>query len=157
MQKIIPCLWVEKDAGAVAAFYAGVFKDAKVKSVQNGQEGPGGEFSTAEVELFGQEFQILAAGPLFKFTEAVSFVVKCETQEEMDYYFEKLSAVPEAEQCGWLKDKYGLSWQIVPTALYRFLSDSDQTKVARVSKALYTMKRIDLPTLERAYTGEVNS
>mgnify|MGYP001611007984 CR=1 FL=1 len=153
MQKIVPCLWVEKDAGVVAEYYAGIFKDAKVKNVQSGQKGPGGSFSTAEVELCGQEFQILAAGPLFKFTEAVSFVVKCETQEEMDYYYEHLSSVPEAEQCGWIKDKYGLSWQIVPAAIYRLLSDPDQAKVARVSQALYTMKRLDLAALERAYTG----
>lgn len=154
MQKIVPCLWVERDAGTVAEFYAGIFKDAKVKSVRK-QEGPYGEFSTAEMELFGQEFQILAAGPLFKFTEAVSFVVKCETQEEIDYYFTRLSAVPESEQCGWLKDKHGLSWQIVPTVLYRFLSDPDQAKVARVSQALYAMKKLDLATLERAYTGSI--
>lgn len=153
MQKIVPCLWVEKDARAVAEFYAGIFKEARVKSVQK-QEGPYGEFSTADIELFGQEFQILAAGPLFKFTEAISFVVKCETQEELDYYYERLSAVPEAEQCGWVKDKFGLSWQIVPTALYRFLSDSDHSKVARVSQALYAMKRLDLAALERAYTSE---
>lgn len=152
MQKITPCLWVEKDARAVAEFYVGIFKDAKVKSSQK-QEGPYGEFSTAEMELLGQEFQILAAGPLFKFTEAVSFVVKCETQEEIDYYHEKLSVVPEAEQCGWLKDKHGLSWQIVPTILYTYLSDSDQEKVKRVSDALYQMKKLDLAALERAYQG----
>lgn len=157
MQKIVPCLWVEKDAGAVAEFYASIFKEAKVKSVQGPKEGPAGSFSTAEIELFGQDFQILAAGPLFKFTEAVSFVVKCETQEEMDYYYDRLSAVPEAEQCGWVKDKYGLSWQIEPTALYAYLSDPDQEKVTRVSAALYQMKRINILALERAYNGEDNS
>lgn len=154
MQKITPCLWIEKDATAAAEYYAGIFKEAKVKNVQS-HEGPYGAFSTADMQLFGQEFQILAAGPLFKFTEAVSFVVKCETQEELDYYYEKLSTVPEAEQCGWVKDKYGLSWQIVPTAIYQFLSDPDQEKVKRVSQALYQMKRINLAVLERAYHGGV--
>ncbi|MFZ1626490.1 MAG: VOC family protein [Candidatus Moraniibacteriota bacterium] len=153
MQKIVPCLWVEKDAGAVAEFYAGIFKDAKVKSVQNNQKGPGGEFSTAAMELFGQEFQILAAGLLFKFTEAVSFVINCDDQTEIDYYYAKLSTVPGTEQCGWLKDKFGLSWQIVPTVLSRFLSDPDWERVARVNAVLYQMKKLNLAALERAYTG----
>jgi len=95
----------------------------------------------------------MSAGPLFKFNEAVSFVVHCNTQKEIDYYWEKLSAVPEAEQCGWLKDRYGLSWQIVPTALPEMLQDKDARKVARVTEAFLKMKKFDIAALERAYKG----
>ncbi len=105
-------------------------------------------------ELLGQEFMAISAGPLFKFNEAISFIVKCDTQEEIDYYWEKLSAVPEAEQCGWLKDEYGLSCQIVPTVLGEMMKDKDPKKLARVTEAFLKMKKFDMKTLQRAYRGE---
>jgi predicted 3-demethylubiquinone-9 3-methyltransferase (glyoxalase superfamily) len=101
----------------------------------------------------GQEFMLLSAGPLFKFNESISFIVRCKTQKEIDYYWEKLSAVPEAEQCGWLKDKYGLSWQIVPAVMDKMMKDKDGTRVARVTEAFLKMKKFDIKTLERAYKG----
>jgi predicted 3-demethylubiquinone-9 3-methyltransferase (glyoxalase superfamily) len=106
------------------------------------------------IELLGQEFMLISAGPLFKFNEAISFIVSCDTQEEIDYYWEKLSAVPEAEQCGWLKDKYGLSWQIVPTAMDTMMKEKDSRKLARVTEAFLKMKKFDIATLKRAYQGE---
>ena len=105
------------------------------------------------IELLGQEFMLISAGPLFKFNEAISFMVYCDTQEEIDYYWEKLSAVPEAEQCGWLKDKYGLSWQIVPTVMGKMMRDKDKKKLARVTEAFLKMKKFDIATLKRAYEG----
>jgi predicted 3-demethylubiquinone-9 3-methyltransferase (glyoxalase superfamily) len=97
---------------------------------------------------------LISAGPLFKFNEAISFIVYCDTQKEIDYYWEKLSAVPEAEQCGWLKDKYGLSWQIVPTAMTQMLKDKDKKKLARVTEAFLKMKKFDIAALKRAYKGD---
>ena len=105
------------------------------------------------IELLGQEFMLISAGPLFKFNEAISFMVYCDTQEEIDYYWEKLSAVPEAEQCGWLKDKYGLSWQIVPTVMGKMMRDKDKKKLARVTEAFLKMKKFDIAALKRAYKG----
>jgi len=106
------------------------------------------------IELLGQEFMLLSAGPLFKFNEAISFVVSCDTQEEINYYWEKLSAVPEAEQCGWLKDKYGLSWQIVPTVMDYMMKTKDGEKLARVTEAFLRMKKFDIAALQQAYRGE---
>jgi predicted 3-demethylubiquinone-9 3-methyltransferase (glyoxalase superfamily) len=101
----------------------------------------------------GQEFMLLSAGPLFKFNESISFIVRCKTQKDIDYYWERLSAVPEAEQCGWLKDKYGLSWQIVPAAMDKMMKDKDKNRLARVAEAFLKMKKFDIKTLERAYKG----
>jgi predicted 3-demethylubiquinone-9 3-methyltransferase (glyoxalase superfamily) len=114
---------------------------------------PSGTVEIVTVELCGQEFTLMSAGPLFKFNEAISFVVRCDNQKELDHYWEKLSAVPEAEQCGWLKDKYGLSWQIVPAVLENMLQDKDARKVARVTEAFLKMKKFDIAALERAYKG----
>jgi len=149
--KITPFLWFEKEAGEVAKFYTSIFKDSKIKNTTTLHNTPSGTVEVVTIELLGQEFTILAAGPLFKFNEAISFEVHCETQEEIDYYWEKLSADPKAEQCGWLKDKYGLSWQIVPTILSEMLQDKDAQKVARVTKAFLKMKKFDIKSLERAY------
>ena len=158
-QKITPSLWVEKDAKAVADYYLSIFKDGKLKDYRKFVNPPNEfssdttSFETAVIEIAGMEFSILAAGPLFKFNEAVSFVVNCKDQAEVDYYWEKLSAVPEAEQCGWLKDKYGLSWQIVPTAMDEMMKDKDEKKMARVTEAFLKMKKFDLAELKKAYEG----
>jgi len=153
MQKITPFLWFDKEAREAATFYTSVFKDSKIKNSTTLRNTPSGAVEIVAVELCGQKFTLMSAGPLFKFNEAISFVVHCDSQKEIDYYWEKLSAVPEAEQCGWLKDKYGLSWQIVPTALEKMLQDKDARKVARVTKAFLKMKKFDIAALRRAYKG----
>ncbi len=153
-QKITPFLWFDHQAEEAANFYASIFPDSKViKVVRYGEAGPGpaGSAMTVEFELQGQKFVGLNGGPHFKFTEAISFVVNCETQEEVDRYWEKLSAGGSEVQCGWLKDQFGLSWQIVPTALPKLLSDPDPVKAGRVMKAMMTMKKIDIRGLEQAY------
>ena len=153
MQEITPFLWYDNQAEEAANFYVSIFKNSKVLSlVRYGEAGPGpkGSVMTVEFELEGQKFVGLNGGPLFKFTEAVSFAIKCETQEEVDYFWEKLTADGGAEsQCGWLKDKYGLSWQVVPTALIEMLKDS--AKSQRVMQAVMQMKKIDIETAKKAY------
>ncbi|MFA5853873.1 MAG: VOC family protein [Patescibacteria group bacterium] len=150
MQKITPFLWFDKEAGEAARFYVSVFKDAKITSETKMENTPSGTVEVIGVELMGQQFTLMSAGPLFKFTEAISFVIDCETQEEVDYYWEKLSAVPESEQCGWVKDKYGLSWQIVPTIMNTLLSDPDKEKANRVTQAMLKMKKLDIQALKNA-------
>ena len=153
MPKITPFLWFDKEAGEAATFYTSVFKDSKIKRSTTLPNTPSGTVEIVSVKLLNQEFTLMSAGPLFKFNEAVSFVVHCDNQEEIDYYWGKLSADPKAEQCGWLKDKYGLSWQIVPTVLPKMLQDQDPRKVARVTEAFLQMKKFDIKTIERAYAG----
>lgn len=153
MQKITPFLWFDKEAEEAAKFYTSVFKNSKIKGSTTIENIPSGTCEIITTELLGQEFTLISAGPYFKFTEAISFVVNCDTQQEIDYYWEKLSAVPEAEQCGWLKDKYGLSWQIVPVILPQMLQDKDKKKVARVTEAFLKMKKFDIESLKRAYDG----
>jgi predicted 3-demethylubiquinone-9 3-methyltransferase (glyoxalase superfamily) len=153
MRKITPFLWFDKEAVEAAKFYTSVFKGSKIKDSTTLHDTPSGTVEIVTIELFDQEFTLMSAGPLFKFNEAISFVVRCDSQEEIDYYWEKLSADPKAEQCGWLKDKYGLSWQIVPTALSKMLQDKDAQKVARVTEAFLKMKKFDIATLKRAYEG----
>ena len=154
MQKITPCLWFNSQAEEAANFYVSIFKNSKVLSVvRYGDSGPGpkGSVMTVEFELEGQKFVGLNGGPLFKFTEAVSFAINCESQEEVDYFWEKLIADGGAEsQCGWLKDKYGLSWQVVPTRAIELLKDKDTAKSQRVMQAIMPMKKIDIATLEKA-------
>lgn len=154
MQKIAPHLWFDKEAKEAAEFYTSVFPESKIKDTTTLHNTPSGTVDIVTFELLRQEFVAISAGPLFKFNEAISFVVNCTTQEEIDYYWEKLSAAPEAEQCGWLKDRYGLSWQIVPTALGEMMKDKDPKKLARVTEAFLKMKKFDIKTLKRAYTGE---
>jgi predicted 3-demethylubiquinone-9 3-methyltransferase (glyoxalase superfamily) len=154
MQKITSHLWFDKEAREAAEFYTSVFPKSKIKDTTTLHNTPSGTVDIVIVELLGQEFMLLSAGPFFKFNEAVSFIVYCDTQEEIDYYWKKLSAVPEAEQCGWLKDKYGLSWQIVPTAMYEMMKDKDVKKLARLTEAFLKMKKFDIATLQRAYKGE---
>jgi predicted 3-demethylubiquinone-9 3-methyltransferase (glyoxalase superfamily) len=153
MQKITPHLWFDKEAREAAEFYTSVFPGSRIKSTTTVRNTPSGTVDVVTIELFGQEFMLLSAGSFFKFNEAISFIVHCDTQEEIDSYWERLSAEPEAEQCGWLKDKYGLSWQVVPTVLGDMLKDEDGQKVARVTEAFLKMKKFDIAALRRAYTG----
>lgn len=150
-QKITPFLWLQKDAIKAAEFYVSVFKDAKIKNSQVLNNTPSGSVETVSLELFGQDFALLSAESNFKFNEAVSFVVNCANQEEVDYYWEKLTADGGQEsQCGWLKDKYGLSWQIVPTELNELLG---KDKTGKVMQAMLQMKKINIQALRDAYQG----
>jgi predicted 3-demethylubiquinone-9 3-methyltransferase (glyoxalase superfamily) len=152
MNKITPFLWFDHQAEEAMNFYVSVFKNSKVNYVSRG---PDGKAFTVSFELDGQPFMALNAGPQFKFNEAVSFFVNCETQEEVDYYWEKLTADGgEESMCGWLKDKYGLSWQIIPTALGRLMGDPDPAKAKRVMDAMLQMRKIKVADLERAYKQE---
>ncbi len=153
MRKITPFLWFDREAGEAARFYTSIFAGSRIKETRKLDNTPSGTVEIVTVELFGQEFTLMSAGPYFKFNESISFVVSCETQEEIDYYWEKLSADPKAEQCGWLKDKYGLSWQIVPTILAEMQKDKDPKKVARVTETFLKMKKFDIAGLEKAYEG----
>lgn len=169
MQKIVPSLWFDKECEEAVNFYIDTFnaapnskKNSKIVMLQRYPEGKQvgpmkdmeGKVLTVIFELDGQRFMALDGGPIFKFTEAVSFYVECADQEEVDYFWEKFSAVPESEQCGWLKDKYGLSWQIIPKQLGELMSDHDKAKAGRVMDAMLQMKKIDIKKLEDAYRGE---
>ena len=154
MQKITPFLWFDHQAEEAMHFYTSIFKNSKVGSVQRyGEAGPGpkGSVMSATFELEGQQFFALNGGPHFSFTPAISFFVNCETQQEVDELWEKLSAGGEPNSCGWLKDKYGVSWQIIPSALGKMLQDKDSEKSTRVMKAMLQMKKIDVEGLKRAY------
>jgi predicted 3-demethylubiquinone-9 3-methyltransferase (glyoxalase superfamily) len=154
MQKITPCLWFDTQAEEAANFYVSLFKNSKVLSISHfGEAGPrpAGTVMTVNFQLDGQEFIALNGGPEFNFTEAISFSVSCESQEEVDELWQKLTEDGEAGPCGWLKDKFGLSWQIVPTALTRLLSDPDGEKVKRVTEAMLKMSKIDIQVLQQAY------
>jgi predicted 3-demethylubiquinone-9 3-methyltransferase (glyoxalase superfamily) len=154
MQKITPFLWFDNQAEDAVHFYTSIFRNSKVVSVNRyGEAGPGpkGSVMTLKFLLDGQEFVALNGGPHFKFSEAISFVVNCETQEEVDKFWEKLSEGGEKVQCGWLKDKYGVSWQIVPTVLVEMLQDKDPEKAKRVMEAMLQMKKIDIKGLKDAY------
>jgi predicted 3-demethylubiquinone-9 3-methyltransferase (glyoxalase superfamily) len=157
MQKITPFLWFDNNAEEAMNFYISIFKNSKILGVSRyGEAGPGpkGTVMTAKFQLDGQEFLALNGGPHFKFTEAISFLVNCETQEEVDEFWEKLSEGGEKSQCGWLKDKYGLSWQIVPTVLGELMQDKDPEKSQRVMRAMLQMNKIDIQTLKQAYEGQ---
>jgi predicted 3-demethylubiquinone-9 3-methyltransferase (glyoxalase superfamily) len=154
MQTITPFLWFDDQAEEAMNFYVSIFKNSKVLSVTRyGDAGPAskGTVMTTRFQLEGQEFVALNGGPLFKFTEAISFVVNCETQEEVDEFWEKLAEGGEKSRCGWLKDKFGLSWQIVPTVLGEMLGDKDTEKSQRVMKAMLQRDKIDIEDLKRAY------
>jgi predicted 3-demethylubiquinone-9 3-methyltransferase (glyoxalase superfamily) len=157
MTRITPCLWFDGRAEEAVAFYVGIFRNSKVGTVDrygaaaakaSGQ--PKGSVMTVAFELDGQPFLALNGGPIFKFTEALSLIVNCKDQKEVDEYWSKLSAGGEEGPCGWLKDKYGLSWQITPEALPRLLHDKDPKRAERVMAAMLQMKKIDVATLERA-------
>ena len=154
MHKITPFLWFDNQAEEAMNFYVSIFKNSKTGTITRYGEGAPvakGTVMTATFQLDGQEFMALNGGPLFKFTEAVSFFVNCETQEEVDELWEKLSAGGEPGRCGWLKDKFGLSWQIIPTALGEMLQDKDPEKSKRVMQAMLQMNKLDIAALKRAY------
>jgi predicted 3-demethylubiquinone-9 3-methyltransferase (glyoxalase superfamily) len=158
MQPITPCLWFDDNAEEAVMFYTSIFKHSKIKSITRyGEVGaevagrPKGTVMTVTFQLDGQEFVALNGGPHFTFSPAISFIVHCETQAELDALWEKLSAGGEREQCGWLKDKYGVSWQIVPSVIGELLQDQDAEKSERVMKALLQMDKIDIKTLKHAY------
>jgi predicted 3-demethylubiquinone-9 3-methyltransferase (glyoxalase superfamily) len=154
MQKIMPFLWFDTQAEEAANFYVSIFKDSKILSVNRyGEAGPGpkGSVMTVDFQLEGQRFCALNGGPQFPFTEAISLYVNCETQDEVDDLWEKLSIGGKKDQCGWLNDKYGLSWQIIPSILITVLQDKDPAKSARVMKAMRQMNKIDIAALQRAY------
>ena len=162
VQKIAPCLWFDHQAEEAAKFYVSIFENSAIGTLARyGREGfevhgrPEGSVMTVSFRLAGQEFTALNGGPYFKFTEAISFVVKCETQAEVDRYWDRLSqgGDAQAQQCGWLKDKFGVSWQIVPVALFEMLSGADKEKSGRAMKAMLQMKKLDLTALRRAYEG----
>jgi predicted 3-demethylubiquinone-9 3-methyltransferase (glyoxalase superfamily) len=157
MPKITPFLWFDTQAEEAANFYCSIFPNSKIgKVTRYGKVGPGpaGSVLTIIFSLDGQEFTALNAGPMFKFTEAISFVVPCKDQKEIDHYWSKLAeGGGEESQCGWLKDKFGLSWQIVPAALGELMSDPDPQKSNRVMQALLKMKKLDIATLEGARSG----
>jgi predicted 3-demethylubiquinone-9 3-methyltransferase (glyoxalase superfamily) len=160
IQRITSCLWFDHQAEQAARFYTGIFKNSKIVKVSHyGEAGrevhgkPAGTVMTVAFELDGQTFTALNGGPIFKFNEAVSLQINCETQEEVDHYWNKLSAGGDekAQQCGWLKDKYGLSWQVVPRVLIEMLTDPDSAKSQRAMQAMLQMKKIDIDKLKRAY------
>ena len=162
VQKITPFLWFDHQAEDAVNCYVSIFKNSEIRSIARYEEEaakasgrPKGSVMTVAFELDGQEFVALNGGPLFKFTEAISFVVNCETQEEVDHFWEKLSAGGQEVQCGWLKDRFGVSWQIVPTVLGEMLQDKDREKSRRVMAAMLKMKKISIERLENAYEGRV--
>lgn len=162
LHKITPCLWFDHEAEEAARFYTAIFHHSKIGSIARfGKAGyeihgrPEGAVMTVEFEIEGQTFTALNGGPVIKFNEAISFQVQCETQAEVDYYWEKLSegGDAQAQQCGWLKDKYGVSWQVIPKGLSELVSDPNSEKSQRATKAMLEMKKIDIDTLKRAYEG----
>jgi len=160
---ITPCLWFDSQAEDAARFYTGIFKNSKMGKISRYTEAgtevhgqPAGKVLTVEFELNGQPFTALNGGPHFKFTEAISFQIMCRDQEEVDHYWNKLSegGDPKAQQCGWVKDKFGLSWQVVPTRMIELLSNPDREKSGRAMEAMLKMKKLDIAELERAAEGE---
>lgn len=161
-QRISPCLWFDSEAEEAAGFYTRIFKNSRIVSITRyGKAGfeqhhrPAGSVMVVAFELEGQEFTALNGGPVFKFTEAISLQINCETQDEIDHYWEKLSAGgdPRAQQCGWLKDKYGLSWQVVPTMMAELFKDENSAKSLRAMEAMLQMKKLDIAELKRAAAG----
>ena len=160
-QKITSCLWYDTQAEEAAKTYVAIFKNSRILKISRyGKEGhdihgmKAGSVMTVEFEMEGQRLVALNGGPHFKFNEAVSFQVHCETQEEIDYFWSRLAEGGEEGPCGWLKDRYGLSWQVVPTVLPEMLMDPDPNKSGRVTKAFLQMKKFDIQALERAYRGQ---
>ena len=162
VQKITPCLWFADQAEDAAAFYTGIFPNSRIRTVTRyGQAGqdihgrPPGSVLTVDFELDGQPFTALNGGPVFTFNEAISLQVMCATQEDIDYYWDKLTrgGDPSAQQCGWLKDKFGVSWQVVPAGMADILNDPDRAKADRAMSALLQMKKPDMAELKRAYEG----
>ena len=160
MQKITPFLWFNTEAEEAAKFYTSIFKKSKIgkatrydKDSDNPSGLPRGSVMTVPFKIAGQEFTAINGGPIFKFTEAISFVIKCKDQKEVDYYWEKLTSGGQEVQCGWLKDKYGLSWQIVPEMLTKMIGDKNPQRAARIFQAMLSMKKIEIQPLKDAYAG----
>ena len=161
MSKITPSLWFDNNAEEAMNYYVSVFKNSKINRIDRYPDeswdehfkGMNGKVINGEFELDGQKFICLDGGPIFKFNEAISFTVDCKDQEEVDYYWERLSHTPEAEQCGWCKDKFGLAWQIVPRQLGELMSGDDPEGVKRVTQAMMAMHKLDVAELEAAYRG----
>lgn len=162
LQKIFPCLWFDHQAEEAANFYVGIFKNSRIKKIAHyGEAGheihgmPAGSVMTVSFELVGQSFTALNGGPTFKFNEAISLQVDCTSQKEVDDYWTKLSEGGDvsAQQCGWLKDKYGLSWQIVPSILQEMITDSEHERSQRVMTAMLQMKKLNIDALKQAYAG----
>jgi predicted 3-demethylubiquinone-9 3-methyltransferase (glyoxalase superfamily) len=162
-QRITSNLWFDNQAEEAAKFYTSIFKNSSIGRISRYTEAgkdihkmPIGSVMIIEFVLDGQTFTGLNGGPVFKFNESISFIVHCETEDEVDYYWEKLNigGDPKAQQCGWLKDKFGISWQIVPTKFVDMLTDPDAEKASRVMNAMFPMKKLDLPALEKAYNGD---
>ena len=163
MKPITPCLWFDSEAEEAAKFYTSIFNNSKINHVQRYSEvgkeyhgKPPGSVMVASFEINGQEFTALNGGPLFKISEAVSFQVMCDSQEEVDYYWKKLSAGGDekAQACGWLKDKFGVSWQVIPRKFLELINSGEAEKSQRAMSAMFEMKKLDLPALEKAYNGE---
>lgn len=153
-QKIVPHLWFDQEARAAAGFYTSVFRGSRIHAVTTLRDTPSGTVEVVSFDLLGQDFMAISAGPLFKFNESISFIVKCDTQQEVDYYWEQLTRGGGQEvECGWLKDKYGLSWQIVPAVMDEMMQSKDPERVARVTRAFLGMKKFDIAALQRAYDG----
>lgn len=157
--KISPCLWFDNEAEEAAKFYVSIFPNSKIKSIEKyatetPSNKPVGSVMTVTFELDGNEFMGLNGGPYFKLSEAVSFMIPCENQKEVDYYYEKLSAQPEAEMCGWLKDKFGVSWQLVPKEFDEFMNSLNEEKKKKTMEALLEMKRINFDELKKAAEGK---
>ena len=160
-QKITPCLWFDSEAEEAANFYCAIFKNSRINAISRypeaGQEvhhKPAGSVMVVEFEIDGQTFTALNGGPNFKFNEAISLQVHCETQADVDYFWSKLTQGGEEGPCGWLKDRFGLSWQVVPAAIPKMMTDPDRTKSARVMNAFMKMKKLDIAALQRAYEGK---
>jgi predicted 3-demethylubiquinone-9 3-methyltransferase (glyoxalase superfamily) len=162
VQQIVPCLWFDDQAEEAARYYTGIFKNSKIGTISRYTEAghdvhgrPAGSVMVVEFEIEGQRFTALNGGPLFTFNEAVSLQIECGTQQEADYYWDRLTkgGDEKAQQCGWLKDKYGLSWQIVPKFMAEMMSDPDPEKAGRVMEALLRMKKLDFEELQRAFEG----
>jgi predicted 3-demethylubiquinone-9 3-methyltransferase (glyoxalase superfamily) len=161
LQKITTCLWFDGEAEEAARFYVSIFRNSRIGHISHyGKEGyevhgrPEGSVMVVAFDLDGQSFSALNGGPLFKFSPAISFQVACETQDEIDYYSERLAAGGELDRCGWLKDKFGLSWQVFPTVLPTMMGDPDPAKGARAMRAMLGMKKIDIAQLRAAYLGK---
>jgi predicted 3-demethylubiquinone-9 3-methyltransferase (glyoxalase superfamily) len=160
MEKITPCLWFDENAEEAVEFYVSIFKNSRIKKVARyGEAGakasgrPTGSVMTISFQLEGQDFLALNGGPVFTFTPAISLMVNCKTQKEIDELWKKLSADPDAEQCGWLRDKFGVSWQIVPAIIGKMVADENAKRADRVMQAVLQMKKLDIQTLEKAYQG----
>jgi len=156
MQRISPCLWFDNQAEEAVKFYLSIFRNSKIKSTTRfGEAGPGpkGSVMVIAFELDGVELIALNGGPIFKFNEAVSLSISCQSQAEVDHYWNKLTAGGTKSQCGWLKDKYGVSWQVVPLPLTELMASSDAPRVKRMTEAMFKMKKLDIAALEKAYSG----